>query len=152
MCVGGDQNPQPVRKAPAAPVAPVAPIPDQASAAASNDAIVARQRERQQLDAMAGYRSTFASGPRGPGGPTLSDQRAQLDWSPPVLTVDDAARVGPTPVPKATGGGGGGGGDAGGGPSGGAGGGGGSGIGGGSGGGGGGGHLADEWWRRVKAK
>jgi hypothetical protein len=95
MCLGSD-SPQPVARKNPPPAPPVAPIPDQT--APSGDAVVARQRERRELDAMAGYRSTFASGPRGPGGPTLADQRGQLDVAPPVLTVDDSQRVGPTPV------------------------------------------------------
>jgi hypothetical protein len=97
------------RVRPAAATSPVSPLarptPDQGDA----DAVAARVREKQQLDALAGYRSTFVSGPRGPGGPTLADQKAQLDFTAPLLTVDDAQRVAPNDKKPGTGGSGGGG-------------------------------------------
>lgn len=62
------------------------------SDAGDSDVIQARLREKQQLAAMAGYRSTFATGPRGVGGPSLADQQAQLDQSPGAITS-------PVPLP-----------------------------------------------------
>jgi hypothetical protein len=45
---------------------------DQASQAA-------RLAEHNRIAGLAGYRQTFLSGPRGPGGPTLAQQNAALD-------------------------------------------------------------------------
>jgi hypothetical protein len=97
MCFGSD-DPAPAQKKPVSPLA-TTPMPDQGAP----DVVAARVRERQQLDAMAGYRSTFVSGPRGPGGPTLADQRAQLDVTSALPASDpNAATVAPPPAPIGT--------------------------------------------------
>lgn len=106
MCFGSD-DPTPAPKKPVSPLT-TTPMPDQGAP----DVVAARVRERQQLDAMAGYRSTFVSGPRGPGGPSLADQRAQLDVTSALPASDPNAVVAPPPPSGGgtSGGGGGGGG------------------------------------------
>lgn len=82
------------------PVAPANVLPPDAT---STDAVQARMRERQQIELLAGYRSTFVSGPRGPGGPSLAAQRGQLTAGEglaytPLPTFEPAA---PLPPPTA---------------------------------------------------
>jgi len=59
----------------AAPGGPLsAALPD----AADDTATIKADAERNHQLTMAGYRSTFLSGPRGPGGPSLAAQTDQL--------------------------------------------------------------------------
>jgi len=78
------------RKPKSPPGGPLSEIPDTEDASAHQ----AAEMERQHQLTMAGYRSTFLTGPRGPGGPSLAAQTAQLVPGPgprqvPSRTPDD---------------------------------------------------------------
>ena len=71
------------------------PTPD------TGDAVEARLRMKQRIQMLSGYRRTFVTGPRGPGGPTLEQQDAQINKEPatPADSPSAPAPAAASPAP-----------------------------------------------------